>query len=90
MLSTRAAAGEPILHRSSSHWPPLPCPDDACFGLRRAQIAHQWFGDLVTLDDWTELWLNEGFATYFENIGEWAAGCNEAAMKLQRRRTFRV
>ena len=32
--------------------------------------AHQWFGDLVTLDDWTELWLNEGFAEYLENVGK--------------------
>ncbi|KAG1662503.1 hypothetical protein FOA52_000906 [Chlamydomonas sp. UWO 241] len=32
------------------------------------EICHQWFGDLVTVSDWTELWLKEGFATYFENL----------------------
>ena len=30
------------------------------------ETAHQWFGDAVTAEDWTELWLSEGFATYFE------------------------
>jgi aminopeptidase N len=29
------------------------------------EAAHQWFGDLLTCRDWSELWLNEGFATYF-------------------------
>lgn len=32
------------------------------------ELAHQWFGDLVTCRDWSQAWLNEGFATYFETI----------------------
>lgn len=32
------------------------------------ELAHQWFGDLVTCRDWSNGWLNEGFATYFEEM----------------------
>jgi aminopeptidase N len=32
------------------------------------ELAHQWFGDLVTCRDWGEGWLNEGFATYAEYV----------------------
>ena len=32
------------------------------------ETAHQWFGDAVTERDWTELWLSEGFATYFWHL----------------------
>ncbi len=32
------------------------------------ELAHQWFGDLLTCRDWSHAWLNEGFATYFECV----------------------
>ena len=32
------------------------------------EIAHQWFGDLATCRDWSEIWLHEGAATYFAHV----------------------
>ncbi len=35
-------------------------------GLQAHELAHQWFGDYVTCRDWSDIWLNESFATYFQ------------------------
>ena len=32
------------------------------------ELAHQWFGDLITCRDWAHIWLNESFATYFQAL----------------------
>jgi len=36
------------------------------------EIAHQWYGDTVTPDDWSDLWMNEGMATYLAE-GSWTS-----------------
>jgi aminopeptidase N len=52
------------------------------------ELAHQWFGDLLTCYGWRELWLNEGFATYYawrwmEHIQgeEYAAGSHRRSQQ---------
>ena len=62
----------------------LPTDDTPFYGTESVvahELAHQWFGDLLTCYGWRELWLNEGFATYYawrwlehREGAQWAAG----------------
>ena len=49
--------------------------------LMMHELAHQWFGDSVTPRMWTDLWLNEGHATWYE----WSYGAERGGPTLEHR-----
>lgn len=42
--------------------------DSTADSLESHELAHQWFGDYVTCRSWSDIWLNESFATYFQAL----------------------
>ena len=52
-------------HASAIFYGEKSVTDHPATNLVAHEIAHQWFGDSVTENDWDDVWLSEGFATYF-------------------------
>ena len=55
------------------------------------ELAHQWFGDCITMRSWSHIWLNEGFASYAEALWEEYLGGKDAYlayMRTQERSNF--
>jgi aminopeptidase N len=55
--------------KAAVHWDPE--------SIVSHELAHQWFGDLLTCQDWSQAWLNESWATYMESLW-WEADRDEA------------
>lgn len=54
--------GDNFVHDRRAHL------DISSDGVVSHELAHQWFGDLLTCRDWGEIWLNESFATFMANV----------------------
>ena len=75
--TTATVIGEDVIHDERadqdfpSHW------------LVAHEAAHQWWGDLVTMRDWSETWINESFATYSDYLySKHDLGEDEGALNL--------
>jgi len=59
-------------------------PDFPAIGIVSHELAHQWWGDLITLRSWAHTWLNESFGTYSDYLyHRFEKGDDEGAVNLQ-------
>lgn len=59
-------------------------PDFPAIGIVSHELAHQWWGDLITLRSWAHTWLNESFGTYSDYLyHRYEKGDDEGALNLQ-------
>jgi len=82
--TTATTLTEMTLHDARAHL------DFTSAHLVAHELAHQWFGDLVTSKSWSHSWLHEGFATYFDLLyTEYAEGRDEFHYRLlENRETY--
>ncbi|MHB8093494.1 MAG: M1 family aminopeptidase [Candidatus Aminicenantales bacterium] len=59
-------------------------PDFTAIGIVSHELAHQWWGDLITLRSWAHTWLNESFGTYSDYLyHRFEKGDDEGAINLR-------
>ena len=76
--TSATVVGDDIIHGAKAD------PDFPSDWLVAHELAHQWWGDLITMRDWSQAWLNEAFATYFQyRYTQHDQGSDEGAIDLQ-------
>jgi aminopeptidase N len=80
-----AANGGGMEHASAIFYGQNSVNGRPALGLVSHEIAHQWFGDSITEKDWDDVWLSEGFATYFSALTQEHYDGRDAFLALMKR-----
>ncbi|MFH1843716.1 MAG: M1 family aminopeptidase [bacterium] len=77
-------------HPTCTSWGSIMVTGDGYFGsVMLHELSHSWFGNLITVDDWTHNWLSEGLATYAQALwAEHKFGPNSYQSFMEQRNNF--